>query len=107
MIYQIMYDRLVKYDLNMQGIAIDVTLKLKHALASFTAKIDTGADHCIFARQHANALGIDVENGIPQRFGTVTGSFLAYEHEITLQVANIELDSLVFFATEEPLIAMY
>lgn len=60
--------------------------------------MDTGAAHCIFERKYAEILGLDVESGLIQRFRTVTGSFGAYRHEVTIQTFGIEFSSVVFFA---------
>jgi hypothetical protein len=61
------------------------------------AKIDTGAEHCVFERGFAEALLIDVESGTPLRFSTVTGEFNAYGHELSLAVLGIEVHALVYF----------
>jgi len=66
------------------------------------AKVDTGAAHCIFERRYAEMLGINPESGRLQRFRTATGSFAAYEHEVTLQMLGISLSSTVYFA-QDPL----
>lgn len=66
-----------------------------------TAKIDTGASYCIFERKHGEALGIDSENGTPERFSTATGTFLAYSHDVTLSTTGLVFDSFVFFAANE------
>ena len=42
-------------------------------------------------------LGLDVESGQLQRFRTVTGSFAAYEHEVTIQTLGIEFSAMLFF----------
>lgn len=62
------------------------------------ARLDTGAAHCIFERRYAEALGLDVESGRRQRFRTMAGSFLSYEHEVTLHTLGIEFSAVVFFA---------
>ena len=49
-------------------------------------------------------LGLNVEAGRFQIFQTVTGSFPAYEHEVTLQMAGIEFLARVFFA-QDPVFA--
>ncbi len=46
-------------------------------------------------------LGFDIERGIPQRIGSVRGSFLAYGHEAPLIVLDIEIIATVYFAAEE------
>lgn len=50
---------------------------------------------------HGEYLGIDVESGTPEKFGTATGGFLAYGHEVTLEVLDIETVSIVYFAADE------
>ncbi len=83
------------------GISVDVTLKLKGQSTSFTAKIDTGADHCIFKRKEGEQLGLTIEEGLPQRFRTATGNFLAYGHDVSVQVADLDFDSMEFFAADD------
>lgn len=67
-----------------EGIEVPVGLRVGDQGVELFARLDTGAAHCIFERRYAEELGPDVESGRPQRFGTMTGSFLTYEHEITL-----------------------
>lgn len=101
MTHQLSFARLLTYDVGELGITVAVTLELRERSASFTAKVDTGADHCIFERRHGEQLGIRIEEGLPQRFRTATGSFLAYGHDLILQVAELKFDSMVFFAAED------
>ncbi len=70
-------------------------------MLSLTAKIDTGADHCIFERQFGEKLGLKIENGIPQRFSTVTGTFLAFGHNVMLVTEGLAFDSYIFFYENE------
>ena len=65
------------------------------------AKVDTGAENCIFERTHAERLGIDVESGNLIIFNTAAGNFAAYGHEVTLSVLSIETYAKVYFAKEE------
>ncbi len=64
-------------------------------------KLDTGSTFCVLQRQYAEALGIEVEHGTPERMRTATGSFLAYGHEITLLMEGIEWQATVYFAEDE------
>jgi hypothetical protein len=57
--------------------------------------------HCIFERKFGEKIGLEIENGMRQNFGTATGTFLAYGHELTLIVAGFEFDSMVFFPENE------
>jgi hypothetical protein len=101
MTYPLNFEKLVDYDAGGAGIAVDVTLKLKGQHVVLSAAVDTGASCCIFERRHGEHLGIAVERGMRQRFGTATGHFVAYGNEVTLNVAGFEFDSLVFFAEDD------
>ena len=86
------------YDAGRASITVEVWLSLGDLRIPATAKLDTGASHCIFRRELGEALGIDVAAGDRVEIGTVTGSFVAYGHEVTLEAAGIALDTLVYFA---------
>ena len=86
------------------GIEVPVTLGIGSQSVDLIAKVDTGAAHCIFDRRYAEMLGLNVESGRLEIFRTVTGSFSAYEPEVTLQMLGIEFSALVFFA-QDPVFA--
>jgi hypothetical protein len=93
-----------QYHSSPEGIEVPVTLRIGGPSVDLIAKLDTGAAHCIFERRYAELLGLSVESGRLQRFRTLTGSFPAYEHEVTLQILGIEFAALVFFA-QDPVFA--
>ena len=64
------------------------------------AKVDTGSSNCIFARGVGEELGLDVETGLRLLVGTVTGTFVAYLHEVNLSVTSFEFSGLVGFAED-------
>ncbi len=99
--YQLSFDQLISYDTSVAGISVEVRLALRDAAVTLPVKLDTGAENSIFARQVGEQLGLTIENDYRQWFSTATGRFLAFGHEVTLQVAGIEFDALVFFAAEE------
>ena len=99
--FQLNFEKLLTYDTSKLGIELDVTLKLSGKSVNFTAKVDTGADHCIFERRLGEDLGLKIENGIAQRFSTATGIFLAYGHNIMVITENLEFDSYIFFYADE------
>lgn len=99
--FRLEFENLLSYDAGQVGIDLDVSLQIVGKSVDFTAKIDTGSSHCIFERKHGEELGLEIETGMPQRFGTATGGFLAYGHEITLVTAGFIFDSIVFFPHEE------
>jgi hypothetical protein len=82
-------------NLDQIGITIPVRLQWGDTQAVFTAKVDTGASFCIFARAHGEALGLDIEAGRPQRIGTAMGSFLTFGHPVTLSVLEISFETTV------------
>lgn len=80
------------------GIEIPDELRVGGQGVELIARLDTGAAHCIFERRYAEALGLDVESGRMQRFRTMAGSFVAYEHEVTLHTLGVEFPAIVYFA---------
>lgn len=83
-----------------QGISLPVTLSPAGRKTSFAATLDTGASICVFERRRAEVIGIDVEAGMPTRISTVTGTFDAYAHELTIDVLEIEFETMVLFAAD-------
>jgi hypothetical protein len=83
------------------GIEVPTELSCGPKRVGLVARLDTGAAHCIFERRYAEELGLDVESGRIQRFRTMAGSFVAYEHEVTIHTLDIEFFAGVFFA-EDP-----
>ena len=84
------------YTTSVDGIDVPIALCVGRQSVGPIAKLDTGAAHCVFERKYAEILGLDVEFGRLQRFRTVTGSFAAYEHEVTIQTLGVESSALVF-----------
>jgi hypothetical protein len=70
------FTELASYDLGQARLTVAVTLSLSHDRVSCEAKIDIGASLCIFARDLGEKLGLDVESGMRQLVGTVTGNFV-------------------------------
>ena len=90
-----------EYDTVKTGITVPVVLRFNGDTVDFEAKIDTGAENCIFERKHGERLGVEIEAGREQIFSTAAGIFTAYGHELTLSVLDIETVSTVYFAKEE------
>ncbi len=90
----------VSYDAARASITLAVELRVgeRHALA--TAKLDTGASHCVFRRELGEELGLVIESGERLRIETVTGAFEAYGHGVTLETGGVALDTAVYFAAE-------
>jgi hypothetical protein len=95
------FDTVFQYDTLKKGITAKVKLFFNEDFVEFNAKIDTGAENCIFQRIQGERLGLDIENGNKETFSTVTGSLVAYGHELSLSVLGIETNSTVYFAESE------
>ena len=80
------------------GIEIPVRLDIGNQTVRLIAKIDTGASFCIFAREYAEPLGIEVEQGTRQVLSTVTGNFTVYGHAAKLSCLGVEIDAIIYFA---------
>lgn len=95
------FDIVHNYDLKAVGIPLDVTLIYGGKTSEFVAKIDTGSTFCVFRRSHGELLGLEIENETPVEIGTITASFPAYGHELTISVLGIETVSTVYFAESD------
>jgi len=94
------FDTAHQYTDAKDGIHVPITLAIGRESVELLAKLDTGAEYCIFERKYGEMLALDVESGRLQRFRTVAGSFAAYEHEVTIQTLGIEFPAVVFFAED-------
>ena len=95
------FDELYHYDTLKSEITVLVKMHFGKEYREISAKIDTGAENCIFERKHGERLGIEIETGREQIFSTVVGNFATFEHELKLSVLGIETISSVYFAKEE------
>ncbi|CAN5378389.1 hypothetical protein BH10ACI1_BH10ACI1_28980 [soil metagenome] len=101
MSYQLDFEKLVPFDINQDGICLDAEIRYRDASVKINAKIDTGATYSIFERHFGEYLGLMIEDGMRQRFGTATSDFYAYGFRVTLITADIEFNSMVFFAEDK------
>ncbi len=95
------YDKVYEYDTLKSGITVNVEITYGGESRQIRARIDTGAENCIFERKHGERLGVEIESGREQIFNTAVGIFTAYGHELTIEVLGIETLSTVYFAKEE------
>jgi len=100
MAYQLDFEKLVSFDDTGDGIALEAEIRYSDVSVRIDARIDTGAAYSIFERRYGENLGLDIESGMRQRFGTAAGGFYAYGFRVTLLTADLEFDSMVFFAED-------
>ncbi|MCY7348898.1 MAG: hypothetical protein LH614_22130 [Pyrinomonadaceae bacterium] len=98
---EVSFDETYFYNTLKIGITVPVILRLNDSLVEIEAKIDTGAENCIFERRHGETLGLEIESGEEKIFSTVTAPFVTYQHELMLNVLGVEIFSTVYFAKEE------
>jgi hypothetical protein len=89
------------YDYRTEAIILPVELQIADKIVRTDAYVDTGATFCVFKRELATALDIDVESGTRLRLGTVTGGFDAYGHMLSLKTLIYSFDVTVYFAAHE------
>ncbi|HTR37685.1 MAG TPA: hypothetical protein VMH80_17380 [Bryobacteraceae bacterium] len=90
------------YSYSAAGIEVPVCLKMDNARnVRLHAKVDTGAADCIFQKDYADQLAIEVEKGALKTFWTATGKFDAYGHSLTLSCFNWEYETTVYFAASD------
>lgn len=103
--YKLFFNSFYNYDSTLTGITIEVILKYGDKSVDIDAKIDTGASHCIFRRQIAEALCINVEEGIAKNFSLANGSILnTYGYELNVSLLDINYDTIVYFAANDDLV---
>lgn len=86
-----------RYLENEAGVTIPVLLGHNEKVIKVTAKVDTGADVCLFAREHGERLGLAIDEGLPITLSSLGGLVDAYGHEITIQTLGISFQSWIYF----------
>ena len=100
MSYEIQFAVKQIYDSREVGITIETTLRRNHLSVVLNAKVDTGAEFCLFARELGEELDIDVESGYQKNLLTLAGDLSAFGHYVELETLGLKFDSLVYFAQD-------
>lgn len=98
--YQIEYAVKQIYDSRKSGITLKTILRRNDLSVAANAKIDTGAEFCLFARELGEELDIDVERGYQKNLSTLAGNLSAFGHYVELETLSLKFDSLVYFAQD-------
>jgi len=80
------------------GISVAVFLTYGDKTEKVSAKLDTGADFCVFTHDVALQLGIPLDTGLKKTFDTSGGLVDAYGHEVSIKSFGHEHAAIVFFA---------
>ena len=80
------------------GIMLEVILRHGDEQVRVPASVDCGAAFCVFSREIGVLLGLDIESGLPKRFGSLAGTLDAFGHDVTIQFAEIVIPATVYFA---------
>lgn len=98
--HQLSFPLRYQFTRTKDGLMIPVSLQSGSLHEQTMAKVDTGAEHCLFRREIAEMLALNVKSGLPKTFRTLTGTIEAFGHEITLQSFGFTLHSHVYFAKD-------
>ncbi len=98
--HELSFDTEYAYPTEDIGILVPVRLSVGGDFIDFDARVDTGASFCIFNRGYGEALGIDVEAGLPVQVGTATGMFDAFGHTLMLTTLGQSFEVMIYFAKE-------
>ncbi len=80
-----------------QGITIPVSLTQNTFTVTCYAKVDPGGEYCLFQRELADDLQIDVLEGLPVKLDTLAGSLTGYTHTVELITFGLAFESVVLF----------
>ena len=100
MSYEIEYAVKQIYDSRKVGITVKTTLRRNNLSVVLNAKVDTGAEFCLFARELGEELDIDIESGYRKSLSTLSGNLSAFGHTVELETLGLKFDSLVYFAQD-------
>ena len=100
MSYEIEYAVKQIYDSRKAGITVKTILRRNDLFVVFNAKIDTGAEFCLSARELGEQLDIEIESGFQKNLSTLAGDLSAFGHYVELETFGLKFDSLVYFAAD-------
>ena len=103
MSYSLNFSKRYKYDSRENGITLEVQLTHNNLIVDADAKVDTGAQVCLFARELGEKLELQIESGVPIQLATLAGSMMAYGHEITLETIGLSFQTVIYFSEFENL----
>lgn len=88
------------YYSRQDGIWIPTFLTAGTTTVECEAKVDTGAEFCLFQRELADKLGLQVEAGYLMPLQTLNSQFKAYGYEVQLSTLGLAFQVTVYFAKD-------
>ena len=98
MITRLEFSKYYVYSDKDSGITVPVILGYGDNSYNTSAKVDPGAEVCLFKNEIGLKLGLPVEQGFPKTLDTLGGAVEAFGHDVTLQTFNLAFTSFVYFA---------
>jgi hypothetical protein len=99
--YSLGFSEQIDYTDKHSGIELRIILSKNSHNIPAKAKLDTGSTFCIFQKQYAELLNIEIEKGEQEIIRTATGKFIVYGHELVLKIKNLEWETTVYFVPDE------
>ena len=78
-------------------ITVSVELISSGGIVPVLATIDTGASDCLFQREQAEWLNLDIESGEPRVFRTGAGPLQTFGHVVQIAAFDMLFESMVYF----------
>jgi hypothetical protein len=95
--HELSFSRRQRYSSIAAGINVETTGRFGDLYILCDAKVDTGAEVCLFQREIGEALDLPIEKGAKKRMETLTGVLTAYGHEVVLEVLGLQIQTFVYF----------
>jgi hypothetical protein len=89
-----------EYNSAQGGIWLPTVLTVGTLTIDCEAKVDTGAEFCIFQRVLGEALGLEIEQGHLLIMNSVNGVTRTYGHEVELSTLGMAFYGMVYFAED-------
>ena len=89
--YRLEFTRVHDYSGDDESVVIPVVLRSGANQVPVAASVGTKASFCFFGAEIAEALGLDLTNGIRKHFRTANSGFEAYGHEVELLLSPLRL----------------
>jgi hypothetical protein len=90
------FDVDLEYEETSAGMLVPIRLIHGDRSVELSAWLDTGAADCLFDRFYADILGL-AGSGVERDYRTVTGSFKAFGHEVTIETLGLQWPALGVF----------